>query len=236
MPGIPNEIAFQGESMKRRTAGFTLIEILVVLAIIVILTSILFPVFARARENARRASCQSNEKQLALALMQYVQDYDGRLMQYSPYAYPAGEDFWSNLVQPYLKSVQILRCSSAPIAKSSAANTSSSVFPTYGLVGGGSPTGTELYSGTSESPTFMDSYSEPSRTWMLVETRYNSDLYEKDGYGYYFCQFQGLAHPELASRFASTIHFEGSNVAFLDGHVKWIKNGQGDQWFFDTHK
>src|SRR5471030_268187 len=61
-----------------RKRGFTLIELLVVIAIIAILAAILFPVFARARENARRASCQSNLKQLGLATLQYVQDYDER--------------------------------------------------------------------------------------------------------------------------------------------------------------
>ena len=59
-----------------RKAGFTLIELLVVIAIIAILAAILFPVFAKAREKARQASCQSNEKQLGLALLQYYQDYD----------------------------------------------------------------------------------------------------------------------------------------------------------------
>src|SRR5688572_16253581 len=59
--------------------GFTLIELLVVIAIIAILASILFPVFARARENARRSSCQSNLKQLGLGFIQYTQDYDEKL-------------------------------------------------------------------------------------------------------------------------------------------------------------
>lgn len=88
--------------------GFTLIEILVVISIVAILTAILFSVFSRARESARRASCQSNEKQLALGLLQYAQDYDERLpcvtisnRENSP---------WPRNIQPYVKSVQIFRC------------------------------------------------------------------------------------------------------------------------------
>src|SRR5579884_2405452 len=60
----------------RKRLGFTLIELLVVIAIIAILAAILFPVFAQAREKARQAACLSNEKQIALAFLQYVQDYD----------------------------------------------------------------------------------------------------------------------------------------------------------------
>ena len=59
-----------------RKQGFTLIELLVVIAIIAILASILFPVFARAREKARQTSCLSNMKQLGLACSMYAQDYD----------------------------------------------------------------------------------------------------------------------------------------------------------------
>src|SRR5450755_1930358 len=61
--------------------GFTLIELLVVVAIIALLAAILFPVFARARENARRTSCSSNLKQLGLGVLMYAQDYD----EYYPY-------------------------------------------------------------------------------------------------------------------------------------------------------
>jgi prepilin-type N-terminal cleavage/methylation domain-containing protein len=73
---------FAKGALKRRSrgiGGFTLIELLVVIAIIAILAAILFPVFARARENARRASCQSNLKQIGLGIMQYTQDYDERM-------------------------------------------------------------------------------------------------------------------------------------------------------------
>src|SRR5215217_5547109 len=89
----------------RRRSAFTLIELLVVIAIISILAAILFPVFARARENARRASCQSNMKQIALGVLQYVQDYDERYpCRYMcatgdcnafPYA------GWAEQIQPY---------------------------------------------------------------------------------------------------------------------------------------
>src|SRR5436305_770201 len=99
--------------MKRR--GFTLIELLVVIAIIAILAAILFPVFAQAREAARKSSCQSNEKQMGNALAMYIQDFDET---YPPvtndptgsatagYAFP-GNNCWAGMVQPYVKNNNI---------------------------------------------------------------------------------------------------------------------------------
>lgn len=97
---------------RSRLKAFTLIELLVVIAIISILAAILFPVFGRARENARRSSCQSNLKQIGLGFLQYVQDYDEK--------YPAlrGGNTGNALngvwviTQPYLKSTQIYQCPS----------------------------------------------------------------------------------------------------------------------------
>ena len=97
-------------SIQNRRSAFTLIELLVVIAIIAILAAILFPVFARARENARRASCQSNLKQLALGIEQYKNDYDTK---YPGFGQP-GNLGWAQNVQPYLKSLQILQCPSEP--------------------------------------------------------------------------------------------------------------------------
>jgi prepilin-type N-terminal cleavage/methylation domain-containing protein/prepilin-type processing-associated H-X9-DG protein len=97
--------------MRRR--GFTLIELLVVIAIIAILAAILFPVFAKAREKARQTSCLSNEKQLMLAVIQYVQDYD----EHFPFAYnfPTGMNMpWYQMIYPYMKNIQILQCPSGP--------------------------------------------------------------------------------------------------------------------------
>src|SRR5919206_279833 len=92
--------------------GFTLIELLVVIAIIAILAAILFPVFGRARENARRSSCQSNLKQIGLGIMQYTQDYDETLPM-SGWFNPTPRHFIYNDIDPYLKSRQIWKCPSS---------------------------------------------------------------------------------------------------------------------------
>src|SRR5690606_4096788 len=91
--------------------AFTLIELLVVIAIISVLAAILFPVFARVRENARRASCQSNLKQIGLGIMQYTQDYDENL-PLGAVNYLGGRIFWSQSIMPYVKSTQLFECPS----------------------------------------------------------------------------------------------------------------------------
>ena len=90
--------------MKR---AFTLIELIVVIAIITILAAVLFPVFSQAREKARASACLSNEKQIGLSTMQYVQDYDETF----PYCSGIG---WQNSLFPYIKSVNVFMCPSNP--------------------------------------------------------------------------------------------------------------------------
>jgi prepilin-type N-terminal cleavage/methylation domain-containing protein/prepilin-type processing-associated H-X9-DG protein len=94
---------------KQFREAFTLIELLVVIAIIAILAAILFPVFAQAREKARQASCQSNLKQIGLAFMQYVQDYDETYPPFTADACSATgaffiQNMYVSLVNPYIKN------------------------------------------------------------------------------------------------------------------------------------
>lgn len=106
---------------KRKTRGFTLIELLVVIAIIAILAAILFPVFAQAREAARKASCSSNFKQLATSMMMYRQDYDekpvpGNLGNYTNKYGQTDRVWWQGLIMPYVKNVRVFACPSANVA------------------------------------------------------------------------------------------------------------------------
>ena len=111
------------KAYNRLRSGFTLIELLVVIAIIAILAAILFPVFSKVRENARRTVCLSNEKQLGLAILQYNQDADEHypLLRAddngaSTYGGNGSETdwWWSQAIYPYVKSENVYVCPSNP--------------------------------------------------------------------------------------------------------------------------
>jgi prepilin-type N-terminal cleavage/methylation domain-containing protein/prepilin-type processing-associated H-X9-DG protein len=217
--------------MKRRfigtRLGFTLIELLVVIAIIAILAAILFPVFARARENARRASCQSNMKQVALGIHQYVSDYDGRSLIAIKNGTSA--DVWPH-VQPYLKSEQLLFCPSAPKFRDPWAPGNSWRASHYGVPVYWSPSTsyfTAAYAVDSNPTTFsvppFDAYPDSSRMCLFTEIECNTYSNYRDlGWGgqvFYADTGSGIFTTRSVSR-----HFEGANYAYADGHVKWLKN------------
>jgi prepilin-type N-terminal cleavage/methylation domain-containing protein/prepilin-type processing-associated H-X9-DG protein len=223
-----------------KPSGFTLIELLVVIAIIALLAAILFPVFSRARENARRASCQSNLKQIVLGMKQYLQDYDDRFP-----VYISTSKCYTSQLDPYVKSKQIFRC---PSVGSTVGNGNDvlgySEQTTYGIPTGGE--GTIVGKGNTH-PNELTSYdpgiapcsdaeiSEPVITWMTVETK---EQYGHDGPPWYYGSWSPYfgtyaTQPEGAGAFRDQAHLEGSNVAFVDGHVKWIKSGTGKNYRFN---
>ncbi len=92
--------------------AFTLLEMLIVVAIVAMLAAIVFPVFSRARENARRSTCQSNLKQIGLAFQQYVSDSDGMIAPKTLGSNTPKQVSWPSMIVPYTKSTQVFVCPS----------------------------------------------------------------------------------------------------------------------------
>lgn len=210
---------------KRMRKAFTLIELLVVIAIIALLAAILFPVFARARENARRSSCQSNLKQIALGIAQYTQDYDERM----PLTRVDGE-LWPKHVYPYINNIQIFQCPSKKrhVSGSSLGWLGYEAQSQYGIPYHPS-LNTELL---NPHGYLLAKMPEASRTFMVTETRYNNTT---DGQGFYspaFATGSGDKPEDRLNYFTADVHLEGYNVAFADGHVKWLKFGSGKDWIW----
>jgi prepilin-type N-terminal cleavage/methylation domain-containing protein/prepilin-type processing-associated H-X9-DG protein len=191
--------------------GFTLIELLVVIAIIAILAAILFPVFARAREKARQANCQSNLKQLGLSFEMYVQDYDEVYpmcaMQRGPYAYYAYQT-----LQPYLKNDQIWFCPSS---------NNNRVAPNRRLIGLAPP----IPGSTSDSTLLKKAQiAYPAQKILAGDAKrsswyiYNDTQVNKDStYGLY------------------PWHNDQANVLYADGHVKsenWYALNSASAWWY----
>lgn len=212
------------------------IELLVTIAIISILAAILFPVFARARENARRSSCLSNLKQIGLGTMQYIQDYDGKFPLYSyasaiaPGATQGGawdswkNWYWANMIYPYVKSQQVFICPSSPAAGTKYNYPAGPTVQQYGANQDVIP--------RYPSQLVSDSaVTAPSSTYLFLDAGYYTVTYSSaiaapTNYQYVpgICSiFPSPTVEATYSDCAGGRHFDGANVAFADGHVKWLK-------------
>lgn len=186
-----------------RLRGFTLIELLVVIAIIAILAAILFPVFAKAREKARQASCASNMKQLTTACLAYAQDYDERTMMH--YVITAG---WAqvlrprDLLDPYVKNSQIWICPSTNViigtqrCNFGRAHVPAASVCSYTLA---------QYKSAVDACVFFDQ----DRYVTCSDLRDSAACTSTCG---------GPGDPKYC-------HNDGLNASFLDGHVKYYSKG-----------
>jgi len=196
--------------MKRK--AFTLIELLVVVAIIGILAAILFPVFARARENARRASCMSNVKQLSLASLMYAQDYDERLV-------PSYDDrtpsfFWFMGLAPYVKNDQVFFC------PSDSKRDASKPITKFNISYGWNHYGLGYYFGLVRP---YPSYSQGGMPLAAMEAPSETVILGDSGIGTTSDNSWGIHYNSPGYYPIGVRHLEGANFCFADGHAKWFK-------------
>ena len=224
--------------------GFTLIELLVVIAIIAILAAILFPVFARAREQARRTACLSNCKQIGTALFMYAQDYDETLPErygnccgpstfgdYEYYNCVGYERTWKNMLYPYIKNLQVFQCPSNPTAKigvnvDSTANTGTNVpdprfmagydmyLPNFGSVA--------AIGFNGSYPQTLAGLTYPANELIIVESHY---LWADIGPWLSYCEPSGPtcdpnSYPGDSS-WGSGHAKKAGNIIYMDSHAKY---------------
>ena len=213
-----------------------MIELLVVIAIIAILAAILFPVFARARENARRSSCSSNLKQIGLGILQYAQDYDEKYpcariggvtipANGTSASFVAGGAPWQFVIQPYIKSYQLFACPSN-------ANNNRTLDDTNGLVpvsylcrgvgnianaadwGGSGPMNRPGADGGGRSLAELNSSAQTILVGENAGPRTEPEFWGVN-------DFSPTDTPSFGVRF--TNHLSTSNYLFADGHVKSLR-------------
>ena len=225
----------------KQCAGFTLIELLVVIAIIAILSAILFPVFARARENARRSSCMSNMKQIGLGIMQYTQDYDEK---YPQSWNGRGDGSGFPQTEPgtpgrYFKTCDPSSCTAGTLNSVGVGNWitwmdfifpyvksvqlfncpsstdplySGGVVPDYHMNGAYSGYHLTNYGAEITGGVPMSAIARPAETIMVAEMSGNFARYFISVSSSTFVSYTGEFEP----------HLEGGNIVFGDGHVKWL--------------
>ena len=209
------------KSRMQRTKGFTLIELLIVVAIVAVIAAILFPVFAGVRERGRRTVCQSNLKQLALAMQQYVQDNDG--------LYPAVHN-WAFADNSYAKNAEIFCCPNAPPDETTVVSLvdfmrDTAPFPVNAPYDTSHPVN-YIYNlprlvtfSALPTPRSRGNHEavlvNPSTIWLNMDAGWSDS--EGDHY------LRTVPKTSCGRTFeGTTLHSGAGNYSYLDGHVKWL--------------
>jgi prepilin-type N-terminal cleavage/methylation domain-containing protein/prepilin-type processing-associated H-X9-DG protein len=177
--------------------GFTLVELLVVIAIIAILAAIMFPVFAKARDKARQASCQNNLKSIGAAMLMYAQDYEE---MFPGAGSSGGNNSWDAAVQPYIRSTKIFKCPSHSLDEST---------NSYGA--------NQLLLGVA-APRIIN----PTAAVLLFDANTQKSV-RLIGNGMAFSSFRMAAPLYHDDNTFALTHGDGDNICFADGHVKWYR-------------
>lgn len=233
---VPGASAF-----TNRASAFTLIELLVVIAIIAILAAILFPVFAKARDKARQATCQSNMKQIGLGILQYAQDADETL---PPASFKNGSFVtgWDLMSAAYMGSgvrrggtPGIFLCPNDDVARAGANESPRTYALTEGRNGVVNNTTEIAPDGTQmRLSTPLPRIEAPADTLMMAEFPNASNRFGQSESAF----VQRPRAPEggntraqnctvgqgtcVPSDIRNSIHNNGWNYLFCDGHVKWL--------------
>jgi prepilin-type N-terminal cleavage/methylation domain-containing protein/prepilin-type processing-associated H-X9-DG protein len=232
-------VQFDNQKGARRpmagSSAFTLIELLVVIAIIAILAAILFPVFAQARAKARQTACLSNQKQLGLAVMQYVQDYD-ETYPVNNQTYGADTSVviasWVRHIQPYVKNYDVFRCPDTPqpddvqTIYGIGGTTADAVKVSRRSLGANGAVVYAANGGASPQAISEASVGKPAELPLIADS---SSLIFNDPRYILFAGWNGPTPTGWADAGLNTTnpdprysrHNAGSNVLFGDGHAKW---------------
>jgi len=219
--------AFARLKLRRSPSrGFTLIELLVVIAIIAILAAILFPVFAKAREQARMSACTSNFRQYSNAFLMYIQDYDETLPMWSvPTQFKPGElnlTTWDLLLQTYIKNFGVSRCPSDPFPAFFEFKDGSKIYRSYTAPRNILWNPEKANIRGSLYPMKLAFATQPADTLLMFEKNQGAEV---NGWPY-----PGNRHPtsswtnadafENYQQCAWERHGDRINALFVDGHVK----------------
>lgn len=199
------------QDMRKQPCGFTLVEILVTIGIVVVIAAILLPVLARARDRARTTTCAGNLRQIGLALNMYVKDHNNT---HPPSGDPTDNCSWVDVVFPYAKSEKIFECPSALHGKYVPGCKEPEEGDGY----------TEYFNGSYVLNLFRNNPTNPIRTYRIhnpADAIWVSEGANRFGFEYVPDTYN-LNTASIQTKSFQFRHNRGANNLFVDGHVKWL--------------